>query len=148
MKDQNNTKRQLIDELVQMRQRIAQLESVNAERRQAEVQQQEKYARALLHSIHEDILVIDGEYRITDANNTFLRTTGHKREEVIGCHCYEVSHAYNRPCDELGEECLLREVFKTGKPRNCRHEHTRGDGSKIWVDILLSPTALLDRKGE
>ncbi len=37
---------------------------------------------------------------------------------------------------QCGEECALHEVFETGKPRNCKHEHIVADGSKIWVDIL------------
>ncbi len=99
----------------------------------------ERYFRSLLHTLHEDILVIDRNYRITDLNNTFLRTTGHKREEAIGRHCFEISHGYNEPCDRRGEACALRQVFDTGEPHNCLHEHVRTDGSTVHVDILLSP---------
>jgi PAS domain S-box-containing protein len=95
--------------------------------------------------MHEDIMVIDRDYRITDANNTLLVTTGLKYEEVIGRHCYEISHGYNEPCERKGEDCMLREVFETGKPGNCRHQHIRTDGSRVWVDILLSP--LRDENG-
>jgi PAS domain S-box-containing protein len=111
------------------------------EKRKAEkaLEEKERYFRALLYNLHEDILVIDREYRITDLNNTFLVTTGHKREDVIGRRCFEVSHGYNTPCDACGEECRLREVFATGEPCNCHHVHTHLDGSKAHVDILLSP---------
>jgi PAS domain S-box-containing protein len=95
--------------------------------------------------MHEDILVIDRDYRITDVNNTLLVTAGLKYEEVIGRHCYEISHGYNEPCERKGEDCMLREVFETGKPGNCRHQHIQADGSKVWVDILLSP--LRDENG-
>jgi hypothetical protein len=33
--------------------------------------------------------------------------------------------------DKCGEECALHEVFDTGKPCNCKHEHIAADGSKI-----------------
>ena len=105
----------------------------------------ERYFRSLLFSIHEDILVIDRDYRITDVNNTLLVTVGLKFEEVIGRHCYEISHGYSEPCEKKGEDCMLREVFETGKPGNCRHQHLRADGSKVWVDILMSP--LKDESG-
>jgi PAS domain S-box-containing protein len=95
--------------------------------------------------MHEDILVIDRDYRITDVNNTLLVTAGLEYEEVIGRHCYEISHGYNEPCERKGEDCMLREVFETGKPGNCRHQHIRADGFKVWVDILLSP--LRDENG-
>ncbi len=111
------------------------------ERKQAEerLQERERYFRTLMYTLHEDIVVIDCDYRITDVNNTFLITTGSSREKVIGKHCYEISHGYAEPCDRHGEQCLLGEVFETGKSRNCKHVHMRGDGSKVHVDILLSP---------
>jgi len=111
------------------------------ERKRAEeaLRESEHYFRSLLFNMHEDILVIDRDYRITDVNNTLLVTAGLKYEEVIGRHCYEISHGYNEPCERKGEDCMLREVFETGKPGNCRHQHIQADGSKVWVDILLSP---------
>jgi PAS domain S-box-containing protein len=112
-----------------------------SERKQAEdaLRESEHYFRSLLFNMHEDILVIDRDYRITDVNNTLLVTVGLEYEEVIGRHCYEISHGYNEPCKRKGEDCMLREVFETGEPGNCRHQHIRADGSKVWVDILLSP---------
>lgn len=117
------------------------------ERKRAEeaLRESEHYFRSLLFNMHEDILVIDRDYRITDVNNTLLVTAGLKYEEVIGRHCYEISHGYNEPCERKGEDCMLREVFETGKPGNCRHQHIQADGSKVWVDILLSP--LRDENG-
>ncbi len=103
----------------------------------------EHYFRSLLFNIHEDILVIDRDYRVTDVNNTLLVTVGLERDEVIGRHCYEILHNYNQPCSKYGEQCSLQTVFESGKPYNCRHIHTRldtqSDRSKVWVDILLSP---------
>jgi PAS domain S-box-containing protein len=117
------------------------------ERKRAEeaLRESEHYFRSLLFNMHEDILVIDRDYRITDVNNTLLVTVGLEYEEVIGRHCYEISHGYNEPCERKGEDCMLREVFETGKPGNCRHQHIRADGSEIWADILLSP--LRDENG-
>jgi PAS domain S-box-containing protein len=111
------------------------------ERKQAEerLQERERYFRRLMYTLHEDIVVIDCDYRITDVNNTFLITTGSTREKVIGKHCYEISHGYAEPCDRHGEQCLIGEVFETGKSCNCKHVHMRGDGLKVHVDILLSP---------
>jgi len=111
------------------------------ERREAEVslRQSERYYRSLLHNMHEDILVIDHNHQITDVNNTFLTTTGHRRSDFIGRPCYEVSHGHDVPCEQRGVDCMLDEVFETGESRNCLHEHTRVNGSKISVDILLSP---------
>ena len=110
-----------------------------------ELRESEHYFRSLLFNMHDKILVIDPDYRITDANNTLLVTVDCKYEELVGRYCYEVSHGYNEPCDKKGEDCMLREVFETGEPRSCRHQHKLTNGSRFWVDILLSP--LRDENG-
>jgi len=122
------------------------LEIKGYKRTDKNLRKRENYFRALLHNIHEDVLVINPDYRITDIINTALVTSGAKREDVIGRYCYEVLHGYNQPCNRLGEECQFNEVFKTGKLHSCRHIHQAADGSKQWVEILLSP--LKDEKGE
>jgi len=101
--------------------------------------QSEWYYRSLLGNLHDDILVIDRQYRITDANKAFLDTCGRTREEIIGRYCYEISHGYREPCSRYGEECLLQEVFTTGKPATCLHKHIRADGSQVLCDLILSP---------
>jgi two-component system, cell cycle sensor histidine kinase and response regulator CckA len=99
----------------------------------------ERYYRSLIFNLHEDILVIDSSYRISDINNTALATLGKTRAEVIGRACHEVLHGITAPCHAQGEYCGLRQVFDTGEPCNMRHRHLRGDGSRVYIDILMSP---------
>ena len=99
----------------------------------------ENYYRSLIHNLHEDIIVIDSNYTITDMNNSFLATVGRSAEDVIGHNCYEVSHGYDNPCDQYGQECPLRKVFDTGLPSRCRHTHTAKDGAKVYVDVMTAP---------
>jgi PAS domain S-box-containing protein len=111
------------------------------ERQEAErvLKERERYFRSLLHAIREDIVVIDNDYKIVDMNNTYLVSTGHRREEVIGRRWFDVSPGCGLPCDEQGEQCVLREVFETGEPRKCQHLYTHADGTQAWVDVLFSP---------
>jgi PAS domain S-box-containing protein len=122
------------------------IESVKPERTDKALIESERYFHSLLSNMHEDILVINRDYLIVDANKTFLDTCGRKREEVIGHHCYEISYNFNEPCEKRGEQCMLREVSETGEPRTCLHQHVQPDGSKVWVDIILSP--LTDENGK
>lgn len=146
--EKNKRKVQLTSELAVMRRRLGELESSEAEHRKVveKLLSDKLYYKSLLHNMHEDIMVIDRDYRITDVTKAFLVTTGHRREEVIGRHCYEVSHGYEEPCANRGEQCLLLQVFETGRPASCRHRHVHADGSKVWVDLLLSPAR--DEKGQ
>ncbi|MDP6525329.1 MAG: response regulator [Kiritimatiellia bacterium] len=114
------------------------LEALVAERT-AELKERERYFRSLMRNMHENIVVIDKDYVITDCNNPFSRRVGKMRDEIIGKHCYEVPHGYTEPCAADDEQCPLREVFETGEPRNVQHVHTHADASKVYVDILLSP---------
>ncbi len=108
-------------------------------RTRAEVRKKEHYFRNLIYDLHEDILVIDREYRITDINNTALQTMGLTRDEAVGRHCYEVSHRLSEPCHSHGEECGLQHVFETGEACNLHHEHVDADGNRFYADILTSP---------
>ena len=99
----------------------------------------ERFYRTVLSSIHEDILVIDRDYRIRDINNSALKTLGVAREKAIGHYCYEISHHLGAPCHEHGEQCPLGRVFETDESVNCHHLHVGTDGTRVYVDILMSP---------
>ena len=118
------------------------------ERRRAEevMAERERYYRTLLFTLQEDLVVIDRDYKITDVNNSFLVTTGCRRDEVIGRDCFGVAHWYRGPCDEHGELCRLQDVFDTGRPYNFDRVHLQKDGAKIRVNTLLSP--LRDADGD
>jgi len=105
----------------------------------------EQYYRSLLTHIHEDILVIGPDYRITDFLKASSPISNSGHENIIGRHCFEVFHGYKEPCYEHGETCLLREVFNTGEPRRHCHTHRHTDWTFKKKDILLSP--LRDGKG-
>jgi PAS domain S-box-containing protein len=125
------------------------LNSIEVERERIIAEQalseREDYYRTLLHSMHEDILVIDKDYTITDANNSVLKTTGFLTKDIIGKKCHQISHNSMLPCCENGEVCELQNVFETGLPKLVRHVHTKIDGSPIYVDVLFSP--LKDENG-
>jgi two-component system cell cycle sensor histidine kinase/response regulator CckA len=112
---------------------------------QKALNQCEHYYRSLISVLQENIVVVDRDCRITDVNNTYLKTHGYTRSEVLGRHCYEVSHGNPDPCCQPGGSCSLQDVFQTGEPRVDIHEHLTRDGTRIWVSVLLSP--LQDQTG-
>lgn len=97
------------------------------------------YFNTLLHFINEDILVIDSYYNVIDVNNSRLKITDKKTEEVLGEKCYKVSHGFDNPCNYYGEECPLKEVFHSGEPRQVRHNCKSDNGQPKIIDILFSP---------
>lgn len=110
------------------------------------LEEKENYYRSLIYNLHEDILVIDRNYTITDVNNSILLTSGKKRNEVVGKKCHHLSHGLAVPCAQKGETCHLDTVFRDGVSMSCIHQHKRDDGSPIFVDILFSP--IKNKQGE
>jgi PAS domain-containing protein len=48
-----------------------------------DLSENERYYRTLIHSLHEDLLVIDRDFRITDINNMALKTLAKTRQEIL-----------------------------------------------------------------
>ena len=124
-----------------LEQKMMELEKEIQARRETEeaLAKRERYYRTMLFNLHEDIMVIDRDYRITDINNTALQTLGRKPEEAIGRHCYELSFGLDAPCSEYGRRCLLPRVFETGRPCNWQLENAKSDNGSQHIDIRMSP---------
>jgi PAS domain S-box-containing protein len=105
--------------------------------------EKEHYFRSLLYNLHEDILVIDRDSKVTDVNREYPISINITREEIIGRHCRQV-HGCGQACVKDGDGCILHKVFTTGQAQNIRHEQLR-EGSRKWVDVFFSP--LKDDRG-
>jgi PAS domain S-box-containing protein len=104
------------------------------------------YYNTLLNSLHDQILVIDRDYLITDVNEPLLRATGYTRQQVVGQHCYEIGHGLDFPCWQHPDHpCPIIEVWQTGRAGRATHIHRGKAGRPITVNIAGSP--LLDESG-
>ncbi|MCP4667885.1 MAG: PAS domain-containing protein, partial [Deltaproteobacteria bacterium] len=77
-----------------------------------------------------------------------LKAVGGSREQVIGAHCYEVTHRLSAPCSssDPGLGCPLVESLKTGEAAHVIHEHPTPDGHATYCDMVTYP--LKDQAGE
>jgi PAS domain S-box-containing protein len=99
----------------------------------------EQFIRNILDSVDEGFIVIDRDFRILTANKAYCSQAGRTSDEVIGRHCYEISHRLMRPCHETGEECAVRNVFDTGEPSAAIHRHIDAQGAVIYVETKAFP---------
>ncbi len=97
----------------------------------------EEFIRNILNSVDEAFIVIDRDYRIITANKAYCLTVS--CDDVIGKHCYEISHKRNLPCYDAGEECAVRTVFETGRPHASVHTHKDDEGRIIHVETKAFP---------
>jgi len=102
------------------------------------------YFKAIIGSLKTSIIIFDKSYTIVDTNLSFCSKYETTHEEIIGKHCYETTHGYDRPCYEMDTDCPARRVFETGKQTQVIHSHISGE-SNISEEIVVSP--LKDEKG-
>jgi len=92
---------------------------------------------ALLESLPEPRILVDPNYRILSANAAYRHSFGDP-QEIIGRTCYEISHHYDKPCDQCGESCPLQAAMKTRKASRVLHLHHTPRGQE-YVDVELIP---------
>lgn len=89
-------------------------------------------------------ILVSAEYQILANNREY--------EEAFGAidfqhtnRCYEVSHGYNKPCDQAGEDCPLGAAKASGHKERVLHIHQTPRGRE-HVDVEMLP--IHDRDGE
>ncbi len=121
MNDAKKTKAQLLEELKQLRQRVAALEKGEESRRQTENElrdSKENLARnvaelnAIINALPGLVTVVDTEFNIMAANKEVCRKFGHQSpEEILGQKCYQTRKGLVGPCPQ----CSLITAFQTGR---------------------------------
>ncbi|MHB8843951.1 MAG: PAS domain S-box protein [Nitrospirota bacterium] len=111
-------------------------------RKQAEekLRESEQFIRGILDTVDEGFIVIDRDYRIVTANRAYCGQASLPCGDIIGKHCYEISHRTDRPCYEEGEPCAVRKVFETGESQAVFHKHMDREGHILFVETKAFPT--------
>ncbi len=73
------------------------------------------FLETLFDGINEEILVLDPDYNIQDANKAFLKQYGLRKSQVVGKKCYWVKRQSDVPCSSEESPCPLARAKKTGE---------------------------------
>lgn len=103
MKDESKTKRQLISELVELREQIAHIKESEEDFKKLK-ESNEKFVKAFRQSSVFMALTTLKEGRYVDVNNVFLKFIGMKRDEVIGRTSREIGYITEEQRAELLNE--------------------------------------------
>ncbi len=111
------------------------------ERKQAEerIRQSEQFIRGILDTVDEGFIVVDRDFRILTVNKAYCSQVGGCDENMIGSHCYEMTHKSSLPCSKNGEECAPCRAFETGKPHSTIHRHKDPNGNILYVETKAFP---------
>jgi two-component system, NtrC family, sensor kinase len=98
--------------------------------------------QAFYNSITDHICVIDREYRICQANKSYVEIVNRPEMEIIGKKCHETLWGLDIPC----EECPARETFEKKIPVLRKKAVLRRDDKPIHLELSTYP--VLDKGGD
>jgi DNA-binding CsgD family transcriptional regulator len=129
MKDEDKTKELLIQELVELRQRVAEVEGLETRCTQMrkEVEAEKSKADFIVNSIPSGIDIVTKDYKVQSQNRFSLDRFGDCRGKL----CYEEYMNRDKPCSD----CPMRRAIKNRKEE--RTELTGDDGRDY--EVLATP---------
>jgi len=98
---------------------------------------EEPDAPALLESFRHPTALLDRDYRIRVANRAYRDLYG-DGQPLERRRCYEVSHGFEVPCDQAGENCPIHASLESGDPQRKLHVHHTPHGEEL-VDVETRP---------
>ncbi len=130
MKDEDKTKEQLLNELMEMRQRIAELETADTEHERAEkaLRESEERYHSLFEGVPVGINLTTPEGQILDANPALVHLLGYPdRETLLAVNATDL---YVAPEDRRRWQALIE---REGVVRGFEVQLRRRDGTTVWV---------------
>ena len=113
---------------------------------QKKVEAERERIAEILDSIPDEIVVVDTDMLIQDANSTFLRNNNCKIEDVRGLSCYEVGQQGIRgECQVAVGNCPFFSAISEGQPTSLVRKHFGESGETRYASIVGAP--LRDREG-
>ena len=103
------------------------------------------FLETIVNGIQDHMMVIDLNYRVIEVNQALLQMVGRRREEVVGKHCYEVSHHLKHPCTDPDHPCPLKDAVATGKAVSATHVHFDKKERERYYQVFCHP--LFDENG-
>jgi PAS domain S-box-containing protein len=94
MENQDKTKEQLMNELAELRQRVAELEAKDTRCKRAEeaLKESEQHYRQLFEGIGDAVMVYSSQGRFLDCNEATLKRLGYRREELLRLGTANIVH--------------------------------------------------------
>jgi len=89
-------------------------------------------------------ILVSPEYQILATNHHYLDQFGQIDLNIEPKYCYKVSHGYDLPCDQSGEDCPLSSARESGHKARVLHVHQTPRGRE-HVDVEMIP--ILDDDG-
>jgi PAS domain S-box-containing protein len=144
MKDEDKTKKQILSELMKLRQRVAELEVSENNHKQAEkkLQKSEKKYRTLIDNIPQRIFHKDKNHVYVSCNDNYAQDLDITPDQVTGKTDFDF---YSK---ELAEKYRAddKRIIGSGKVEELEEDYVLPDGQRFIVQTVKAPVR--DEKGE
>jgi PAS domain S-box-containing protein len=124
------------DELAQLGQAFNRM-SDNLRDTLQQLEEKEAFLQSLIDAIPDGVRIIDSDYRIRLANQSYRQQLGLEGSEGLGA-CYHIPHGRSEPCVPTMITCPLHELKEQDRSLKVLHRHRRCDGSRMNVEIYAS----------
>ena len=131
----DNVVAELLWKLHQAQQSVIQQRTEMRKRVEAE---RERMAQ-ILNSIPDEIVVLDREMVVQDANSSFLTNNNLTIDEVRGQHCYDITQHARGECHVAEEDCGFRTVIGEGRSDSFVRKHYDEKGQVRYASIVGAP---------
>lgn len=135
------TKEELLEEIWLLQRRIAELEGLGQDLKQADklLKMELENWKITFDSVQDLIMLLDKEYRIVRVNLAVCNFLKLPVEEIIGRPCYELMHGINAP----HEICPLTRLKETGKRCQAEIYFPQRD---LWAWVSVDP--IFNKQGD
>lgn len=112
----------------------------------AELAETKQILETIVNGITDGILLISKDLQVIWANKAILKEMGCLPEEIIGKHCYEITHKRESRCAAPNDICPIGEILRTGRPTTAVHTHFDRQNNKRFVEVTAYP--IKNKNGE
>lgn len=143
MNDERKSKKELINELREMRSLVAEFSEVQDvvtnERRKSQ-EKQLQFLQNALDSVADSIIVVGTDFHVKLMNRAARQNSLHVDNRFShGNLCFQLFFGQDKPCDGKGYSCPLIGVLESGKQVRVEQEREISAGVKRVFEIIASP---------
>ena len=109
------------------------------------VQAERDWIAQIFNSIPDEVLVVDTDMAIQQANASYLKSNNVEIEAIRGHYCYDARQEVRGDCQVALDNCPFIDVFRHRKPKRLVRKHFDKEGNPRYTTIVGAP--LLDSGG-
>jgi len=102
---------------------------------------QKMFSDFLIQQSDAAIVVINTDFTIHEANESYLKIVGKTRQEVLGEYCYKIYYGLSTPCSSARPimRCPMLETRRNGRSAHVVHEFYGTKGRTSYGNIVTYP---------